>query len=138
MPPMPLGESTTEMIERLTQAVRAHNGAAPFTLQRMAELLLEPQKQYARLDKLVQPLTLQRFPPISDNSCVVDCHSQTLHSWEILAEECPMHAVDSGAGSREAADGDEHSGAGSSPTAPPGAGFASARQRKPKAACWLR
>lgn len=26
----------------------------PFTIQRLAELLLEPHKQYSRLDKLVQ------------------------------------------------------------------------------------
>ena len=54
MPPAGNGQSVADLIERLTKAVRAHTDAAPFTLQRLAELLLEPQKQYARLDKLVQ------------------------------------------------------------------------------------
>lgn len=56
MPPAGNGESVTDLTERLTKTVRAHTDAAPFTLQRLAELLLEPQKQYARLDKLVRPL----------------------------------------------------------------------------------
>ena len=54
MPPAGNGQALADLIERLTKAVRAHTNAAPFTLQRLAELLLEPQKQYARLDKLVQ------------------------------------------------------------------------------------
>ncbi|CAL8467361.1 g6898 [Coccomyxa elongata] len=56
MPPPGKGESVTDLIERLTKAVCAHTDAAPFTLQRLAELLLEPQKQYARLDKLLLAL----------------------------------------------------------------------------------
>lgn len=54
MPPPANGESIEQLVERLTEAVRAHSSAAPFTLQRLAELLLEPQKQYSRLDKLVR------------------------------------------------------------------------------------
>ena len=30
-----------------------HEDGAPFTMQRLCELLLEPQKQYSRFDKLV-------------------------------------------------------------------------------------
>ncbi|KAK9916717.1 hypothetical protein WJX75_006200 [Coccomyxa subellipsoidea] len=56
MPPPANGESIQQLVERLTQAVRAHSSAAPFTLQRLAELLLEPQKQYSRLDKLALAL----------------------------------------------------------------------------------
>ncbi|BDA40349.1 probable serine/threonine-protein phosphatase 4 regulatory subunit at N-terminal half [Coccomyxa sp. Obi] len=87
MPPQGIGESVTDLIERLTKAVCAHTDAAPFTLQRLAELLLEPQKQYARLDKLALALeklllvtstiepnaappprpALQTLPPVNEN-----------------------------------------------------------------------
>ena len=73
MPPPANGEATEQMIDRLMGAVRAHSGAAPFTLQRLAELLLEPQKQYSRLDKLVcslrSPITLQTGSCVCCGGC---------------------------------------------------------------------
>jgi len=50
---LPGGESGEEARGRLRAALEAF-GDAPFTLQRLAEVLLEPRKQYARLDKLVR------------------------------------------------------------------------------------
>ena len=65
------GESADELRGRLLHLLDGFDDEAPFTLQRLAEVLLEPQKQYARLDKLVSlcffyivsitmPLTAQR------------------------------------------------------------------------------
>jgi serine/threonine-protein phosphatase 4 regulatory subunit 2 len=51
--PLPKGESVGELTERLVHALQAYESNPPFTMQRLAELLLEPQKQYSRLDKLV-------------------------------------------------------------------------------------
>ncbi len=51
---LPGGESGEEARARLRAAVEAFGDEAPFTLQRLAEVLLEPRKQYARLDKLVR------------------------------------------------------------------------------------
>lgn len=53
--PMPQGgsldEARTEMHKLLSEFTRA-----PFTIQRLSEILLEPQKQYKRLDKLMLAL----------------------------------------------------------------------------------
>lgn len=58
--PLPGGETPAELRKRLKDAVQQFEGEAPFTVQRLCELLLEPSKQYTRLDKLVRglPLTL--------------------------------------------------------------------------------
>ena len=47
------GEAPAEARARL-QAMLASFPAAPFTCQRLAELLLEPRKQYSQLHKLVR------------------------------------------------------------------------------------
>lgn len=55
-PPRPLPGNETPAIlrQRLkTQLADQFPTEAPFTIQRLAELLLEPQKHYSRLDKLV-------------------------------------------------------------------------------------
>lgn len=68
------GESAEELRGRLLHLLDGFDDEAPFTLQRLAEVLLEPRKQYAQLDKLVRlhffvimsitlPLTARR--PIS-------------------------------------------------------------------------
>lgn len=65
------GESAEELRGRLLHLLDGFDDEAPFTLQRLAEVLLEPRKQYAQLDKLVSlhffhimsitlPLTAQR------------------------------------------------------------------------------
>ncbi len=51
---LPGGESGEEARGWLRAALEAFGDEAPFTLQRLAEVLLEPRKQYARLDKLVR------------------------------------------------------------------------------------
>ena len=55
-PPQPLagGETPAELRKRLKAMLQAFTDEAPFTLQRLCELLLEPSKQYTRLDKLVR------------------------------------------------------------------------------------
>lgn len=52
MKPLPFGETLEGCYEVLTGHLDklAH---APFTIQRLCELVLEPQKQYSRLDKVV-------------------------------------------------------------------------------------
>ena len=54
-PALPLagGETAEELRTRLMQLLDGFGDEAPFTVQRLAEVLLEPEKQYARLDKLV-------------------------------------------------------------------------------------
>ena len=47
------GESSTEARDRLHTMLAAFP-AAPFSYQRLAELLLEPRKQYSQLHKLVR------------------------------------------------------------------------------------
>ena len=51
-PPPAEGESAADVFARLSGAVQAFS-EAPFTIQRLAELLLEPRRQYMRTDKLV-------------------------------------------------------------------------------------
>ena len=51
-PPPANDESLPALTARLSGAVEAF-GEAPFTVQRLAEVLLEPGKQYSRLEKLV-------------------------------------------------------------------------------------
>ncbi len=50
------GESAEQLRGRLLHLLDGFQDDAPFTLQRLAEVLLEPRKQYARLDKLVSLL----------------------------------------------------------------------------------
>ena len=54
-PALPLsgGETAEGLRSRLLQLLDGFDDEAPFTIQRLAEVLLEPEKQYARLDKLV-------------------------------------------------------------------------------------
>ena len=54
-PALPLsgGETAEELRTWLMQLLDGFDDEAPFTMQRLAEVLLEPEKQYARLDKLV-------------------------------------------------------------------------------------
>ena len=58
-PALPLsgGESAEELRTRLLQLLDGFAEEAPFTVQRLAEVLLEPEKQYARLDKLVTAIS---------------------------------------------------------------------------------
>lgn len=52
--PPPAGfESVDALASRLHALLDGHE-AAPFTLQRLCEVLLEPRRQYARLDKVVR------------------------------------------------------------------------------------
>lgn len=51
--PVPGYDSLDALRDRLHVLLDAFTDGAPFTLQRLAELLLEPQKQYTRLHKLV-------------------------------------------------------------------------------------
>ena len=44
-------------MHRLLQLLDGFDAEAPFTMQRLAEVLLEPRKQYTRLEKLVPPWT---------------------------------------------------------------------------------
>eukprot|EP00803_Ostreobium_quekettii_P003279 evm.model.scf_2717.3 EVM.evm.TU.scf_2717.3 scf_2717:16883-17608(+) len=53
--PLPFGESLDELIARLQACVAAFRHA-PFTVQRLCELLLEPHKQYTRLGKVAMAL----------------------------------------------------------------------------------
>ena len=61
-PALPLsgGESAEELKTRLLQLLESFEDEAPFTVQRLAEVLLEPEKQYARLDKLVNAISYTR------------------------------------------------------------------------------
>ena len=54
-PVLPLsgGETAEDLRARLLQLLDGFDDEAPFTMQRLAEVLLEPEKQYTRLDKLV-------------------------------------------------------------------------------------
>ncbi len=57
-PPRPLpGGETPGMLRQRLKSLLADQfpSETPFTIQRLAELLLEPHKQYSRLDKLVHP-----------------------------------------------------------------------------------
>ena len=64
-PPRPLAnhESLTDLQKRLQQYLDSFT-EAPFTLQRLCELLVEPQKQYAHLHKVVLPdiIYIQHIP----------------------------------------------------------------------------
>lgn len=51
-PPPPGFEGSESLAARLHSLLDSFD-AAPFTLQRLCEVLLEPRKQYARLDKVV-------------------------------------------------------------------------------------
>lgn len=51
-PPPPGFEGAESLGGHLHELLRSYRGA-PFTLQRLCEVLLEPRKQYARLDKVV-------------------------------------------------------------------------------------
>ncbi len=64
-PALPLsgGESAEELRARLLQLLDGFEDEAPFTVQRLAEVLLEPEKQYARLDKLVTAISPARAMP---------------------------------------------------------------------------
>lgn len=55
-PPRPLAnhESLPDLQKRLQQYLDSFT-EAPFTFQRLCELLVEPQKQYAHLHKVVLP-----------------------------------------------------------------------------------
>lgn len=55
-PALPLsgGESAVELQTSLQQLLDSFDDEAPFTMQRLAEVLLEPRKQYSRLEKLVR------------------------------------------------------------------------------------
>ncbi|KAK9824484.1 hypothetical protein WJX72_010709 [[Myrmecia] bisecta] len=88
--PLPGGETVAALRKRMRKAVEAFDTEAPFTLQRLAELLLEPHKQYSRLDKLALALErlllvsstvahspappprppLASLPPVNDNPAV--------------------------------------------------------------------
>ena len=57
MLPLTGGETAEELKSRLLQLLDGFDDEAPFTMQRLAEVLLEPQIQYARLDKLVMLLS---------------------------------------------------------------------------------
>jgi len=65
-PVLPLsgGETAEELQSRLLQLLDGFDNEAPFTMQRLAEVLLEPRKQYKRLDKLVSilPQSKSRLP----------------------------------------------------------------------------
>ena len=52
--PLPGGETPSMLRQRLKSLVADQfPDETPFTIQRLSELLLEPHKQYSRLDKLV-------------------------------------------------------------------------------------
>ena len=52
--PLPGGETPNMLRQRLkTLLADQFPSETPFTIQRLAELLLEPHKHYSRLDKLV-------------------------------------------------------------------------------------
>jgi len=53
-PPAANGETPAQLRKRLRGMLREFDTEAPFTLQRLCEVLLEPSKQYTRLDKLVR------------------------------------------------------------------------------------
>ena len=55
-PPQPTanGETPAQLRKRLRGMLHEFETEAPFTLQRLCEVLLEPSKQYTRLDKLVR------------------------------------------------------------------------------------
>ncbi|CAK0788007.1 hypothetical protein CVIRNUC_011229 [Coccomyxa viridis] len=57
-PTLPLagGETAEELQARLLQLLDGFDTEAPFTMQRLAEVLLEPRKQYTRLEKLALAL----------------------------------------------------------------------------------
>lgn len=55
--PLPGYDSLDALRDRLHALLDAFSDDAPFTLQRLAELLLEPEKQYTRLHKLVTTTT---------------------------------------------------------------------------------
>jgi hypothetical protein len=47
-------DSVPALLERFSKLLAAFD-SHPWTLQRLCEVLLEPQKQYKRLHKLVRP-----------------------------------------------------------------------------------
>jgi serine/threonine-protein phosphatase 4 regulatory subunit 2 len=53
-PPRPLvtGESYQELEDRLTTGLKSFTDGAPFTLQRLCEILLNPRDRYPNLDKV--------------------------------------------------------------------------------------
>lgn len=53
---LPGGESGEAARRRLCDNLEGFEAEAPFTVQRLAEVLLEPRKQYTRLDKLARAL----------------------------------------------------------------------------------
>jgi PPP4R2 len=58
-PALPGGETAGQLRKRLRLLLESFEDGAPFTVQRLAEVLLEPQKQYTRLDKLVRARGVQ-------------------------------------------------------------------------------
>ncbi len=55
-PPRPMpGGGSAEGVQAGLHSLLDGFAEAPFTLQRLCEVLLEPRKQYSRLDKLVRP-----------------------------------------------------------------------------------
>lgn len=64
---------------KLLAAFHSH----PWTLQRLCEVLLEPQKQYKRLHKLVSSITSIKdtWPPLCTHSSIeaVDAHKTCVH-----------------------------------------------------------
>jgi PPP4R2 len=59
--PVPGYASLEALRTRLHSLLDDFTDGPPFTLQRLAELLLEPQKQYTRLSKLVSYCTRGPF-----------------------------------------------------------------------------
>lgn len=79
-PPPPGYTSPSDLVARLHSLLDTH-GAAPFTLQRLCEVLLEPRKQYARFDKVglaIEKLLMvtstrqpdEQLPPLPLLSCL--------------------------------------------------------------------
>lgn len=97
-PPLADGETLGTVSTRLTGAVEAFEDA-PFTVQRLAELLLEPQKQYSRLDKLVCACAAMMQ---------AGCRCEGLPSGMATDVLCCLRP---GAGAGEAAAGNIHGGA---------------------------
>lgn len=70
------GEAPDKALARLQAALAAFTGP-PFTLQRLAELLLEPRKQYSQMHKLVRLLlpwcSLFRPGSLAHQHCCCRC-----------------------------------------------------------------
>ncbi len=122
-PPPAEGESIAAVSERLSDAVRAFM-EAPFTIQRLCELLLQPRKQYSRLDKLV-------LSHLTSNPCACCKAMHPWHDFKCCLRKRSCHA---GAGSGEAAAGDIDCGAHARAAARAYFGRAGPCEREPQAA----